>query len=106
MLSGYQELKKANPAFPILVRECSGVEAKLIARYGEEEGEDMTGACCRCLLAAPREQHVLIGGQGCMAAVQRLRGGPAAASAGLLLLAPSVLSRPRAIPRCLASHAL
>jgi hypothetical protein len=27
-------MKKANPDFPILVRECSGVEAKLIARYG------------------------------------------------------------------------
>lgn len=35
ILSSYQELKKANPTFPILVRECSGVEAKLIARYGE-----------------------------------------------------------------------
>ena len=34
MLSGYQELKKANPTFPILVRECGGVEAKLVARYG------------------------------------------------------------------------
>lgn len=34
VLSGYQELKKANPTFPILVREASGVEAKLIARYG------------------------------------------------------------------------
>ena len=37
VLSSYQELKKANPTFPILVRECSGVEAKLIARYGESE---------------------------------------------------------------------
>lgn len=34
VLSSYQELKKANPTFPILVRECSGVEAKLVARYG------------------------------------------------------------------------
>ena len=34
VLSGYQELKKANPTFPILVRECGGVEAKLVARYG------------------------------------------------------------------------
>jgi len=34
LLSSYAELKKANPKFPILVRECSGVEAKLIARYG------------------------------------------------------------------------
>ena len=35
VLSSYAELKKANPAFPILVRECSGVEARLVARYGE-----------------------------------------------------------------------
>ncbi len=35
VMSSYQELKKANPTFPILIRECSGVEAKLIARYGE-----------------------------------------------------------------------
>lgn len=34
MLSSYAELKKANPTFPILVRECSGIEAKLVARYG------------------------------------------------------------------------
>ena len=33
--SSYQELKKANPKFPILVRECSGVQARLIARYGK-----------------------------------------------------------------------
>lgn len=39
VLSAYQELKKANPTFPILIRECSGVEARLIARYdfGKEE---------------------------------------------------------------------
>jgi NADH dehydrogenase (ubiquinone) 1 alpha subcomplex subunit 2 len=35
VLSSYAELKKANPDFPILVREASGTEAKLIARYGE-----------------------------------------------------------------------
>ena len=33
----YHELKKANPRLPILVRECEGATAKLIARYG---------ACC------------------------------------------------------------
>lgn len=33
VLSAYQDLKKSNPKFPILVRECSGAEAKLIARY-------------------------------------------------------------------------
>lgn len=37
-MSSYQELKKANPTFPILVRECSGVEAKLVARYGARAG--------------------------------------------------------------------
>lgn len=35
VLSSYRELKKANPKFPILVRECSGVQARLIARYGK-----------------------------------------------------------------------
>ncbi|NXC28298.1 NDUA2 dehydrogenase, partial [Campylorhamphus procurvoides] len=29
----YVTLKKANPDFPILIRECSGVQAKLWARY-------------------------------------------------------------------------
>lgn len=31
----YQELKKLNPAFPILVRECSGIQARMTARYGK-----------------------------------------------------------------------
>eukprot|EP00887_Chlorella_sp_A99_P005690 scaffold1.g5690.t1 len=45
VLSSYQELKKANPLFPILVREASGVEAKLIARYdfGVEEAVRIEG---------------------------------------------------------------
>lgn len=34
VLSQYQHLKKANPKFPILIRECSGAEARLFARYG------------------------------------------------------------------------
>jgi hypothetical protein len=34
VLANYAELKKANPALPILVREAAGTEAKLIARYG------------------------------------------------------------------------
>ncbi|KAM3601454.1 uncharacterized protein V6R79_013155 [Siganus canaliculatus] len=29
----YVSLKKFNPEFPILVRECSGVQAKIWARY-------------------------------------------------------------------------
>lgn len=35
VLSHYHELKKANPKFPILIRECGGVQAQLVARYGE-----------------------------------------------------------------------
>ncbi|NXI33714.1 NDUA2 dehydrogenase, partial [Sterrhoptilus dennistouni] len=29
----YVTLKKANPNFPILIRECSGIQPKLWARY-------------------------------------------------------------------------
>jgi len=32
----YVSLKEANPNFPILVRESSGVEARFFARYGNE----------------------------------------------------------------------
>lgn len=31
----YVPLKKANPQFPILIRECSGIQPKLYARYGK-----------------------------------------------------------------------
>ena len=31
----YVELKKNNPKFPFLVRECSDVDPKLWARYGK-----------------------------------------------------------------------
>lgn len=31
----YVPLKKANPTFPILVRECSGIQPRMWARYGE-----------------------------------------------------------------------
>ncbi|KAM8971916.1 NADH dehydrogenase [ubiquinone] 1 alpha subcomplex subunit 2 [Pelodytes ibericus] len=31
--NNYVDLKKANPEFPILIRECSGVQPKLWARY-------------------------------------------------------------------------
>lgn len=33
----FVELKKANPDLPILIRECSDVQPKLWARYGERE---------------------------------------------------------------------
>jgi len=36
----YVSLKTANPQFPILIRECSGIQPRLWARfgYGREEG--------------------------------------------------------------------
>ncbi|CAH1102440.1 unnamed protein product [Psylliodes chrysocephalus] len=36
--SCYVELKSSNPKFPILIRECSGVEPKVWARY--EKGKE------------------------------------------------------------------
>ncbi|PNH08091.1 NADH dehydrogenase [ubiquinone] 1 alpha subcomplex subunit 2 [Tetrabaena socialis] len=35
VVANYAEMKRANPHFPILIRECAGAEAKLTARYGE-----------------------------------------------------------------------
>uniref|UniRef100_R4WK08 NADH dehydrogenase [ubiquinone] 1 alpha subcomplex subunit 2 n=1 Tax=Riptortus pedestris TaxID=329032 RepID=R4WK08_RIPPE len=42
----YVPLKKANPQFPILVRECSGVKPKLWARYefGKETCNDIANS--------------------------------------------------------------
>lgn len=34
MEKNYKDLKTLNPKFPILIRECSGVEPQLWARYG------------------------------------------------------------------------
>ncbi|XP_071551470.1 NADH dehydrogenase [ubiquinone] 1 alpha subcomplex subunit 2 [Panulirus ornatus] len=41
----YVTLKKANPKFPILIRECSGVQPKIWARYemGEESSVVLDG---------------------------------------------------------------
>ncbi|KAK2075821.1 hypothetical protein QBZ16_001562 [Prototheca wickerhamii] len=41
----YKDLKSANPQFPILVREASGIEAKLVARYdkGVEKSVSVDG---------------------------------------------------------------
>lgn len=35
----YKELKTMNPKLPILIRECSGTEPQLWARYGIETWE-------------------------------------------------------------------
>ncbi|PON94151.1 NADH dehydrogenase [ubiquinone] (complex I), alpha subcomplex, subunit [Trema orientale] len=41
----YQDLKALNPKFPILIRECSGIEPQLWARYdlGVERGIRLEG---------------------------------------------------------------
>uniref|UniRef100_A0A646QED0 NADH dehydrogenase [ubiquinone] 1 alpha subcomplex subunit 2 n=1 Tax=Hemiscolopendra marginata TaxID=943146 RepID=A0A646QED0_9MYRI len=41
----YVPLKKNNPRFPILIRECSGVLPKIYARYefGEEKSIPLSG---------------------------------------------------------------
>lgn len=41
----YKELKTLNPKFPILIRECSGIEPQLWARYdmGVEKGIRLEG---------------------------------------------------------------
>merc|ERR1712156_1343958 len=40
----YVPLKSANPQFPILIRECAGIQPKLWARfgYGREESVDLS----------------------------------------------------------------
>ena len=42
--SNYAGLKGANPKFPILVRECSGITPRVWARfaYGQEESVDLS----------------------------------------------------------------
>ena len=41
----YVDLKMANPKFPILVRECSGIQPKAWARFGcgREASVDLSG---------------------------------------------------------------
>ena len=41
----YVGLKKNNPNLPILIRECSGIQPKLYARYelGKESDQSLTG---------------------------------------------------------------
>jgi len=33
----YVGLKTSNPKFPILIRECSGIQPRLYARYGKND---------------------------------------------------------------------
>ncbi|KAK3245407.1 hypothetical protein CYMTET_45022 [Cymbomonas tetramitiformis] len=45
IVKAYKEMKGANPNLPILVRECTGVEPKIWARYdfGREESVSVSG---------------------------------------------------------------
>jgi NADH dehydrogenase (ubiquinone) 1 alpha subcomplex subunit 2 len=40
----YVPLKEQNPSFPLLVRECSGIQPRLWARYafGQEKSQDLS----------------------------------------------------------------
>ncbi|GLC40564.1 hypothetical protein PLESTB_000044400 [Pleodorina starrii] len=57
VVSNYAEMKKANPHFPILVRECAGAEAKLTARYdfGAEKSVSVQGANSATVLSKLQE---------------------------------------------------
>ncbi|XP_050523492.1 NADH dehydrogenase [ubiquinone] 1 alpha subcomplex subunit 2 [Daktulosphaira vitifoliae] len=48
----YVPLKKANPTFPILVRECSGIEPKVFARFdfGKEKCEQLSDQSAESIL--------------------------------------------------------
>lgn len=54
IVSNYAEMKKANPHFPILVREAAGAEAKLIARYdfGVEKAVSVQGSAPGAVLSS------------------------------------------------------
>merc|ERR1711923_431768 len=50
----YVPIKMSNPKFPILVRECSGIQPRLWARYGygQEESVDLTNKSAADVVAA------------------------------------------------------
>ncbi|XP_019715082.1 NADH dehydrogenase [ubiquinone] 1 alpha subcomplex subunit 2-like, partial [Hippocampus comes] len=52
----YVDLKRANADFPILVRECSGVEARLWARYGEWQQGIMGDKMCMTTQVALKQR--------------------------------------------------
>jgi len=58
------DLKKANPNFPILVREAEGVEPRLVARYdrGVEKAVSVAGLS-RDQVGAELEKLVAAGGK-------------------------------------------
>ncbi|KAF9793722.1 hypothetical protein SFRURICE_003546 [Spodoptera frugiperda] len=53
----YVNLKKENPGFPILIRECSGVQPRIWARYekGEERSMSLTDQNADNVLSAVKQ---------------------------------------------------
>ncbi|KAJ8929069.1 hypothetical protein NQ314_018267 [Rhamnusium bicolor] len=49
----YVDLKSSNPRFPILIRECSGVQPKIWARfeYGKEKCVPLNNLSCADVLS-------------------------------------------------------
>ncbi|KAJ8951825.1 hypothetical protein NQ318_019799 [Aromia moschata] len=49
----YVELKSTNPKFPILIRECSGIQPRLWARfeYGKEKCVPLSNLSCQDVLS-------------------------------------------------------
>ncbi|XP_071879473.1 NADH dehydrogenase [ubiquinone] 1 alpha subcomplex subunit 2 isoform X1 [Anas platyrhynchos] len=97
----YVALKQANPGFPILIRECSGVRPRLWARYEFGGGRRGRGAA-RLLRLSPHGSAALgaaVGlGAGRLPAPRGGGGGPAppVAAAAAARAAPG---RPRRPPR-------
>ncbi|KAJ0181455.1 hypothetical protein K1T71_003540 [Dendrolimus kikuchii] len=55
--NNYVTLKKANPDFPILIRECSGVQPRVWARYhrGLENSAPLTNLTASDVLSAIKQ---------------------------------------------------
>ncbi|PWA67455.1 NADH-ubiquinone oxidoreductase B8 subunit [Artemisia annua] len=57
----YTELKKANPKLPILIRECSGTQPQLWARYAMSEKVNQHGHNCSQGYHAEKVKERLLG---------------------------------------------
>merc|ERR1712226_101878 len=53
----YDPLKTANPKLPIMIRECSGIQPKLWARftYGQESSADLTNKSSEQVMQAIKQ---------------------------------------------------
>ncbi|CAF4896631.1 unnamed protein product [Pieris macdunnoughi] len=53
----YVNIKKENPTFPILIRECNGIQPRIWARYdkGAERSAPLTNLSASDILAAVKQ---------------------------------------------------